>query len=470
MKPLPIALLLGSTLLAPEAARAGGYTIEVIDYPGAAFTVLMGLSENGNLAGYYRLPGEAADRGLRRLNGTLEPVLAAGQPFGQALDINDDARTVGICPQPHCPSFGYQLHLGGTQSQPLFGASNWRPEGLSERIETTGYLILNGVPSGFVWDPNGLRLVNMPGAATTNVRNTNASGTMVGSFTTGAPGSVSWGAFLFDGLQFTTLHYPGLAETNATGINDAGTVVGFASDNLGAWVGWVRQPTGAYSELSIPGAQVVTPEDINNRGQIAGYFYDSAGIAHGFLATPVPEPSTTALLAAGLGVLAWRGRRPSLRIGQAVAYTARLNLGASSGFGITPFNYSQIVNSTDDGAGTANPVSLQGREQPGDAARHPLQPLPPGAVVRHRRGGGAGRGPARCGERFDGTLDGGRGGRGRRGGRGGDSTLGSYNKVRLMAAVASVSGIGGGNRSLTADHGRQCLPGRQPGWQLQRDG
>lgn len=308
MKHPAIAALMAGALFTAPAARAGQYIIEVIDVPGADFTVLMGLSDNGNLAGTYRLPGETADRGFRRRNGTLEPVLAAGQPFGQALDINDDARSVGTCPQAFCPANGYQWYLGGTQSQPLFGASNWRPEGLSERIETTGYLTMNGVPSGFVWDTQGLRLVNVPGALTTNVRNINASGTMVGSFTTGSGGPVAWGSFLSDGQQFTTLNYPGMAETIATGINDAATVVGFASDNVGAWVGWVRQPDGAYSEFTIPGARVVTPEDINNRGQIAGYFLDSAGVSHGFLATPVPEPATGALLAAGLVALGWRSR------------------------------------------------------------------------------------------------------------------------------------------------------------------
>jgi len=70
----------------------------------------------------------------------------------------------------------------------------------------------------------------------------------------------------------------------------------------------VRQPDGVYSEVTVPGARVVTPEDINNHGQIAGYFYDDAGVAHGFLATPVPEPAPGALIAAGVLVLGWRQR------------------------------------------------------------------------------------------------------------------------------------------------------------------
>jgi PEP-CTERM motif len=64
---------------------------------------------------------------------------------------------------------------------------------------------------------------------------------------------------------------------------------------------------GLYTTLELPGSINTLATGINDADQIVG----SADYSHGFLATPVPEPSTLLLLAIGtLGVIGWAWRRP----------------------------------------------------------------------------------------------------------------------------------------------------------------
>ena len=72
---------------------------------------------------------------------------------------------------------------------------------------------------------------------------------------------------------------------------------------------------GASPRSDFPGATSTSLTGINDASQIVGYFYDSADIQHGFLATPVtpiPEPSTLAVLGIGVTALGIIRRRDSL--------------------------------------------------------------------------------------------------------------------------------------------------------------
>src|ERR1044071_1313578 len=61
----------------------------------------------------------------------------------------------------------------------------------------------------------------------------------------------------------------------------------------------------SFTIIDVPGAGRFTQAfGINNSGQIVSDFQDSSFTVHGFLATPVPEPSALFLLAAALGMAA----------------------------------------------------------------------------------------------------------------------------------------------------------------------
>lgn len=105
----------------------------------------------------------------------------------------------------------------------------------------------------------------------------------------------------------------------ARAFNDAGVAVGvtFAGspdDAAHAFV-WRDGRARDLNELIAPGAGgsnwvLSDAWDINERGQIVGTGrLEGSSIARGFIATPVPEGDTLALMLAGLAGLGWRLRR-----------------------------------------------------------------------------------------------------------------------------------------------------------------
>ena len=114
---------------------------------------------------------------------------------------------------------------------------------------------------------------------------------------------------------FTTIdvpgatHGPGTNGTNALGINDAGQIVGLF-DATGRH-GFLKD--GAiFTTIDVPGAIATDAQGINDAGQIVGGFAtaDDGFVAHGFVATPVPEPvpepATWILFGSAVGLMWWR--------------------------------------------------------------------------------------------------------------------------------------------------------------------
>lgn len=107
---------------------------------------------------------------------------------------------------------------------------------------------------------------------------------------------------IYDTVKHTgvTVEYPGATRTSVAGINNLGQVVGGATGPAGETIAYLRHADGTFEELLPPsrfGAFSVT--DINDRGQFTGSFRRATeSVFYGYIATPVPEPSSLLLMSA----------------------------------------------------------------------------------------------------------------------------------------------------------------------------
>lgn len=150
----------------------------------------------------------------------------------------------------------------------------------------------------------------------------NNSGNIIGEFDGGNAGGRS---FLLNTTtqNYTLIHVPGAGFTSARGINDSGLIVGYADRGFEINTSFLYTGGGTggensanYSILNFfpSGSFSQAANGINNAGQIVGSYSNSTG-THGFLATPVPEPSTWLMLTTGLvGLLGYGWRRERMGV------------------------------------------------------------------------------------------------------------------------------------------------------------
>jgi probable HAF family extracellular repeat protein len=106
--------------------------------------------------------------------------------------------------------------------------------------------------------------------------------------------------------------------SSAFGINNSGQVVGESYTANGFVDDAFLYSNGTMLDLNsmIPassGWQLTEACAINDHGWIVGAGFNPSGQDHAFLLTPVPEPSTLALLAAGaIGLLGFAWRRQTV--------------------------------------------------------------------------------------------------------------------------------------------------------------
>ena len=80
--------------------------------------------------------------------------------------------------------------------------------------------------------------------------------------------------------------------TSATGVNDFGYVVGYYNSSGTSHRGFLRSPTGEFTEIDVPGASSPPASDLfsgtttyalNDEGTVAGYYLDQVSVNHSFL-------------------------------------------------------------------------------------------------------------------------------------------------------------------------------------------
>ena len=106
--------------------------------------------------------------------------------------------------------------------------------------------------------------------------------------------------FVFDGTAYTEVAQVH-DQVSVGDMNNSGTIVGSQatctlclSIDAPYYYGFVIE-NGEFMRIAFPGADDTFVTGINDLGTLVGNYYDQQGAAHGFIATPVPEPATALL-------------------------------------------------------------------------------------------------------------------------------------------------------------------------------
>ena len=315
---LSIVTLVGG--LQPPAAAP--FTFAPIDVPGAVATGGLGVNDAGDVVG---VSSDATDNfgGFVRSGGMFTPIAVPGALFASPIDINNTGDIVGTFLDATGRMHGFLLRGGAFTTIDFPGAGATALLGINDGSQIVGTFnvgpILDAVGRrGFLLSASTFTPIDVPGADVTSANGINNAGQIVGTFGSLAEGVVH--TFFLDEGRFSQIDVPGVASpppgtavsgpgTQGFGINTAAQIAGFFTDTAGVHGFVLDEGRFTRIDVDLPGTGSTQVTGINDAGQLVGIFGDAAAPGHGFLATPVPEPSTFMLAISALGLVYRFARR-----------------------------------------------------------------------------------------------------------------------------------------------------------------
>jgi len=295
------------------AAAAGGYQfVEVGSHADRTFNQLLGINNNGRIAGYFGIgqpghPNKGYTINAPYGQGDFKSENFPHSVQTQVTGLNDGGVQVGFYSTQNNKSgvnnnFGWYFN-GSFHKVDFPTGNNNKPNtdqllGVNDHDVAVGfYLNGSGVPRGYTFNirTGKFAMVTEPGAPTggkapaLSANAINNAGDVAGSYTTSK--GVTDGFLKLAGGAFHSIAVGGASSTVALGVNDNDTVVGFYTDGSGNSMtthGFIWHIGGGITtNVDDPnGIGATTLNGINNEGDIVGFYTDGAGNTDGILAFP----------------------------------------------------------------------------------------------------------------------------------------------------------------------------------------
>ncbi len=284
----------------------------------STYSIATAINESGTVAGNFRAADGSENVFLYKDGGISDLGKLPGGVWAEAADINNNGQIVGTCCASDHYEHAFLFSNGSMQDLGLFGGIDSEANGINDNGQITGYIATGSKNIGYVYDQGALTTFTLTGYQSTSGDYINSHGQVAGSAMHDL-GSVPTHAFFYSGGRIQDIGTLNGNYSVARGINEDGVVVGYSTytsnPTWGEWHAYIYQH-GMMQDLNsliAPfGGALQTATGINDIGQIVGVAQLPSGDSFAYLLTPIPEPSTVALLgigAIGLLAYAWRCRR-----------------------------------------------------------------------------------------------------------------------------------------------------------------
>jgi len=299
-------LALCSAILLSATAAQATYSVVPLQVPGATNTQPWAVNDFGQIVGGSSLGGFVYSAGTFTFLPSIDGVLPAAFGISNAgLVVGSYNAAVGSAVWR---GFLYDGSTYSTFDVPGFASTQLRGISLDGRY-LTGFD--NGTSNrGFVYArvTMSLTIISSTSTGIALIQGANSAGLVTGSFS-----GPSGGGVVYNLASGTTTVYDtagAVTSPRFRGINDAGLISGWGTAG-GLTVGLVGSFVGGWQTITSPnGIDRTIVQGLNNLGVVVGSYSDDTGANFGgFVATPVPEPQTYAMLLAGIGALLVAVRR-----------------------------------------------------------------------------------------------------------------------------------------------------------------
>ncbi len=246
------------------------------------FTSPAEIADNGLVVGTSTRPGHNAgsDGFLWNVASGLVQTFSPGS-LTQANAVNIEGQVVGSYYSslplgiPFNPQHAFLYENGDSRTIDPPAALRAEATDINASGQIVGDFTSSSGQHGFLFDGSTYQTIDVAGASSTVAERINQSGVIVGSYTLSTASGNETFAFVDENGKITPLAPQGATTSVAAGINGTGEVVGIYSS--GGVPHAFRYAGGVLSDIVPPGASSSSASAINSEGDIAGTFTDATG-------------------------------------------------------------------------------------------------------------------------------------------------------------------------------------------------